>query len=190
MRRCRELKYWETDKAELDNWFANVARPVDLHKETGMSRSTINKYRKAILNENKSLQDLITIAQYRQLIVMHNSEHAQMVEEKRVKKEQVIKKCKQKEQNIQKMKKSLEKMGFDITPKKSQSKALSSEKMAEIKKKVENKSPKSEVKLMDFSDFQALSYSEMKEYIRLHRNLLTGKSAYKYLKAMQDKYHA
>ncbi|MCT7690765.1 MAG: hypothetical protein N5837_06185, partial [Lactobacillus crispatus] len=68
--------------------------------------------------------------------------------------------------------------------------ALSSEKMAEIKKKVENKSPKSEVKLMDFSDFQALSYSEMKEYIRLHRNLLTGKSAYKYLKAMQDKYHA
>lgn len=185
MRKCRELKYWETDKKELDNWFVEVASPTKILKKLGMARSTVLKYKNLIKNKGKSLQDLVTIAVYRNLIDMHNEEHIQQVEKAKKIKEKKLLAKKQRDNNVKQLKQQLEKYGFDVTPKKDQSKPLSEQEIQEIKKpKVEAESNKSE--LISLDEFKKLSYEEMKQYVNAHKSSLTGKTAFTYLKVMQN----
>lgn len=185
MRKARELKYWETDKKELDKWFLTVASPTRILKKLGMARSTTAKYRKEISEQGKSLQDLVTITTYRTLISMQNEELAAQLQAKKLAKAKKAAKKKASEANIKKMKANLEKLGFDVVQKKSESKPISDEKIAKIKKK--NDKPSEVKQAISLDEFKQMDYAAMQKYVNRNKHLLTGKKAYQFLTIMQKK---
>lgn len=73
-RKLRELTYAKSSQEVLENWFVNYARPTRILKYVGISRPTIDRYRKLIKENKKTLQDLVTVSEYKALIELENND--------------------------------------------------------------------------------------------------------------------
>ena len=97
---------------ELDKWFVSYASPTTLSKATGLSRTTLMKYRKEIESNGKSLQDLVSVSMYIKFIDLENQDWKAYLDKKAENEKNRVNLLKQ----AQHLGKQMKKAGFDNIP--------------------------------------------------------------------------
>ena len=91
-----KLKYNKKSQKTLDEWFVKYASPTILEKKLKLSRASIYRYKKEIQEKEATLQDLVTVTMYAELIKLETADYeaylkgmSKLVEEKEEKKRQI-----------------------------------------------------------------------------------------------------
>lgn len=106
-RKLRELTYPKTSEEALEIWFVEYAKPTRILKSVGISRPTTDRYRKFIQEKKKTLQDLVTVSEYKALIDLENYDWKYDKEEKPKKADQRKKELKKQAKDLTKQLKSV-----------------------------------------------------------------------------------
>ena len=75
-KKVRKLSYPKTSAKVIDEWFINYATLMDIMKSTGIARSTLFRWKKQMIaDEAISLQDLVTVTNYKKLIELERQDY-------------------------------------------------------------------------------------------------------------------
>lgn len=105
-KKLKELTYSKTSEDALETWFVEYAKPTRILKNVGISRPTIDRYRKSIREKKKTLQDLVTVSEYKALIDLENYDWKYYKEENPKKADQRKKELKKQAKDLTKQLKS------------------------------------------------------------------------------------
>lgn len=110
-RKVREFSYPNTSAKVIDEWFINYASFTDILNATGIARSTLFRWKNQMIkNESISLQDLVTVTNYKKFIELEREDYKkaeQAKNETKAKRDKLIKQAKELEAQ-------LSAQGFDV----------------------------------------------------------------------------
>lgn len=110
-KKVRKLSYPKTSAKVIDEWFINYATLMDIMKSTGIARSTLFRWKKQMIaDETISLQDLVTVTNYKKLIELERQDYEKADEAKseaKAKRDKLVKQAKELEAQ-------LSAKGFDV----------------------------------------------------------------------------